>query len=148
MTPPWRYFFCGSFHVLCLLCLCVRHFLCALWSPAGKGLTSWLSFVVSNCMFITFPLVSRVLIFTPLLTFKRSISMSWTLYQARFLIFDDFSRSPLIFKYFSSLWEPCLCTMHTSIYYVNGISQLNSKLHPGSKPSKPVCSRNFPCLLQ
>ena len=21
---------------------------CALWSPAGKGLTSWLSFVVSN----------------------------------------------------------------------------------------------------
>ena len=26
----------------------------ALWSPAGKGLTSWLSFVV-NCMFVTFP---------------------------------------------------------------------------------------------
>ena len=23
-------------------------FLCALWSPAGKGLTSWLSFVVSS----------------------------------------------------------------------------------------------------
>ena len=23
-------------------------FICALWSPAGKGLTSWLSFVVSN----------------------------------------------------------------------------------------------------
>ena len=22
-------------------------FICALWSPAGKGLTSWLSFVVS-----------------------------------------------------------------------------------------------------
>ena len=33
--------------VLCLLCLCVRLFVCALWSPAGKGLTSWLSFVVS-----------------------------------------------------------------------------------------------------
>ena len=33
--------------VLCLLCLCVRLFICALWSPAGKGLTSWLSFVVS-----------------------------------------------------------------------------------------------------
>ena len=29
--------------VLCVLCLCAR-----LWSPAGKGLTSWLSFVVSN----------------------------------------------------------------------------------------------------
>ena len=31
--------------VLCLLCLCARPFICALWSPAGKGLTSWLSFV-------------------------------------------------------------------------------------------------------
>ena len=36
------------FSVLCLLCLCVRLFICALWSPAGKGLTSWLSFVVST----------------------------------------------------------------------------------------------------
>ena len=32
----------------------------ALWSPAGKGLISWLSFVVSNCEFVTFPLVSWV----------------------------------------------------------------------------------------
>ena len=32
----------------------------ALWSPAGKGLTSWLSFVVSYCEFVTFPLVSWV----------------------------------------------------------------------------------------
>ena len=54
-----------------------RLFICALWSPAGKGLTSWLSFVVSNCEFVTFPLVSwvrcgtwlyRLLIFAPLLT--------------------------------------------------------------------------------
>ena len=34
--------------VLCLLCLCVRLFICALRSPAGMGLTSWLSFVVST----------------------------------------------------------------------------------------------------
>ena len=63
--------------VWCLLCLCARMFICALWSPAGKGLTSWLSFVVSNCEFVTFPLVSwvgcgtwlyRLLIFAPLLT--------------------------------------------------------------------------------
>ena len=33
--------------VLCLLCLCARLFICALWSPAGKRRTSWLSFVVS-----------------------------------------------------------------------------------------------------
>ena len=38
----------------------VRLFICASWSPAGKGLTSWLSFVVSNCEFVTFPLVSWV----------------------------------------------------------------------------------------
>ena len=48
------------FSVLCLLCLCTRLFICALWSPAGKGLTSGLSFVVSYCEFVTFPLVSWV----------------------------------------------------------------------------------------
>ena len=42
--------------VLCLLCLCVRLFICALWSPAWKGLTSWLSFVVSNCEFFRIPI--------------------------------------------------------------------------------------------
>ena len=40
--------------VLCLLCLCACLFICALWSPAGKGLTSWLSFVMSNCEFVCF----------------------------------------------------------------------------------------------
>ena len=39
---------------------CERVFICALWSPAGKRLTSWLSFVVYNCEFATFPLVSWV----------------------------------------------------------------------------------------
>ena len=28
------------FSVLCLICLCTRLFICALWSPAGKGLVS------------------------------------------------------------------------------------------------------------
>ena len=45
------------FSVLCLICLCERLSICALWSPAGRGMTSWLSFVVSNCEFVTFPLV-------------------------------------------------------------------------------------------
>ena len=27
---------------------CARLLICALWSPAGKGLTSWLSFVLSS----------------------------------------------------------------------------------------------------
>ena len=48
------------FSVLCLLCLCARLFICALWSPAGKGLTSWLSFVVSNCEFVNSHMVSLV----------------------------------------------------------------------------------------
>ena len=43
-----------------LLYLCARLFICALWSLAGKGLTSWLSFVVSICEFVTFHLVSWV----------------------------------------------------------------------------------------
>ena len=38
--------------VSCLVCLCGPLFVCALWSPAGKGLTSWLSFMVSNCEFV------------------------------------------------------------------------------------------------
>ena len=37
------------FFVLSCVCyVCARLFICALWSPAGKGLTSWLSFVVSS----------------------------------------------------------------------------------------------------
>ena len=47
------------FSVFCLLCLCDRLFIDALWSPAGKGLAFWLSFVVYNCEFVTFPLVSK-----------------------------------------------------------------------------------------
>ena len=50
----------GFFSVLCLLFICMRLFICALWSLAGKGLTSWLLFVVSSCELVTFPLVSWV----------------------------------------------------------------------------------------
>ena len=40
---------------LVLICFHARLFVDALWSPAGKGLTSWLSFVMSNCGIVTFP---------------------------------------------------------------------------------------------
>ena len=65
------------FSVLCLLCFCTRLFICALWSPAGKGLFSLLLFVVSYREFVSFTLVSwvrcgtwlyRFLIIAPLLT--------------------------------------------------------------------------------
>ena len=51
---------CLCFSFLCLLCLCKRLFICALWSPAGKGLIARPSFVVSYREFVTIPLVSWV----------------------------------------------------------------------------------------
>ena len=38
----------------------IGNFVDAVWSPAGKGLTSWLSFLMSNCDVVTLPLVSWV----------------------------------------------------------------------------------------
>ena len=50
--------------VLCLLCLCARLFVCALWSPAGGGGggEAGLFALVCGvyCEFVTFPLVSWV----------------------------------------------------------------------------------------
>ena len=44
---------------LCYLCLVFvmlsYMFIAVLWSPAGKRLTSWLLFVMFNCVFVTFP---------------------------------------------------------------------------------------------
>ena len=44
---------------LCYSCLVFvklpRLFVAALWSLAGKRLTSWLLFVMFNCVFVTFP---------------------------------------------------------------------------------------------
>ena len=45
---------------LVLLCFHACLFVDALWSPAGKRLTSWLSFVMSNCDIVTFPMISWV----------------------------------------------------------------------------------------
>ena len=47
-------------YVVCLVCFCARRFIVALWSPAGKVLTYWLSCVMSNCEFVTSLLVSGV----------------------------------------------------------------------------------------
>ena len=38
---------------VCVVLSCL--FLAALWSPAGKGLTSWLSCVLSFLVFLNFP---------------------------------------------------------------------------------------------
>ena len=71
LRPPVQYFTDRSMAVLLLwiiyvisvlflLCFRARLFNDALWSPAGKMLTSWLLFVMSNCEVVTFPLVSWV----------------------------------------------------------------------------------------
>ena len=74
VTFKWN----AIFSVLFLLCFRARLFIDALWSPAGKGLTSWLSFVMSICEVVTFSLVSwvrcgarlyRFMIFALFLTF-------------------------------------------------------------------------------
>ena len=50
------------YYYICLVLLCfhARLFVDAFWSPAGKGLNSWLSFVMSYCDVFTFLLVSWV----------------------------------------------------------------------------------------
>ena len=54
LTIPRRYFFCGSFVFLRLLFLVLsRLLIAAFWSPAGKGLTSWL-LLVMFIVFVTF----------------------------------------------------------------------------------------------
>ena len=44
---------CVIYVVYVILRSCL--FIAALWSPACKGLTPWLLFVMSNCDFVTFP---------------------------------------------------------------------------------------------
>ena len=98
------------FSVLCLLCLCARLFICALWSPAGKGMTSWLSFVMSNFEFVTFLLVSWVrgctwlywfLIFAPLLTLFCFQSVKFGTSLAYCLLSNDSLNPPC------DLWQSC-----------------------------------------
>ena len=42
-------FICLVFVVL------LRLYIASMWSPAGKRLTCWLSLVMFNCVFVTFP---------------------------------------------------------------------------------------------
>ena len=65
LSPAVKYFYWpfqggDSFVDQFFICFRARLFIDALWSPAGIELTSWLSFVMSNCEVVTFPLVSWV----------------------------------------------------------------------------------------
>ena len=48
---------CYLWHVFVML---LRQFVAALWSPAGKELTYWLSFVMFNCVFSLSHVVSLI----------------------------------------------------------------------------------------
>ena len=102
-------------------------FFCALWSPAGKWLTSWLSFVVSNCEFDTFPLVSwvrcgtwlyRFLIFAPLLTLKMLMCMDarWRKMALTLMKFKGIDIN-LIWGYSYYYWYFCVVKMSKLIRY-------------------------------
>ena len=43
------------FYLCVVFVMLLRLFIAGLWSPAGKGLTFWLLFVMFNCTFVTFP---------------------------------------------------------------------------------------------
>ena len=111
--------------VLCLLCLCARLFICALWSPAGKGLTSWLSFVVSNWEFVTFPLVSwvrcstwlyRFLIFAPLLTLQ-ILCMYVATFHCPNAILDQWRGEEE--KHIKLNWKTCFNFKLTNVTYLS-----------------------------
>ena len=90
ITVPRRYFFCGSF--LFFVCVCLvflmlsRLFIAALWSPAGKGLTSWLLLVIFIVFLLLYHVVYWVrcgtrlywfLIFAVFLTLNKKLSFSF-----------------------------------------------------------------------
>ena len=100
---------CFFSSVLCLLCLCARLLICALWSPAGKGLTSWLSFVVSTV----------------------SLSLShWYLGSSLVLDFIDFlSLHPyLLLLVLVTGWNPPLTVEWLQYETVNGLSLTTFRL--------------------
>ena len=132
LTFPRRCFFCGSF-MLFLSCFCyafVRLFINTLWSPAGKGLTSCLSFMMSNYEFVTFPLVSWVR------------CGAWLYWFLIFALFLSFTRNQLIFYqvYFSS---PLLLTKYT-MYLSSKIYALLYDLSYG--PERQTEVENKPLL--
>ena len=78
--------------VLFLLCFHARLFIDVLWSSDGKGLASWLWFMISNCEVVTFPFVSwvrcgtwlyRFQIFALFLTWSSSTDLQWQVLELR-----------------------------------------------------------------
>ena len=136
LSPPVKHFYrpfqCGASFVdhlcyfcLVLLCFHARLFVDALWSPAGKGLTSWLSFVMSNCDVVTFLLVFwvrcgawlyRFLTFAPFLTL--SLLNSDHQYWRRFWSIHNRNKTcPVLTKVYDRS-KKCLAFSHYNHFYL------------------------------
>ena len=130
---------------LCYLCLVFvilsRLFIAALWSPAGKVLTSWLLFVMFNCVFCHFLMcgIGSGLVSADLLALVCDVYLCFChfsmWYPGSGLVLDCIdSRSllPFLILYrndFCFLWilSTCMCTLR----------RINHKLSKVSKGVKP-----------
>ena len=139
---------------------CARLFICALWSPAGKGLTSWLSFVVSSVSLSLshwYPGSGVVL----------DCIDSWSLHHYLLLEVAP-SRSDLtcwwdVKNTNTSLphWSYCLVSLNKTLYLLlsngaiqkigncsNGIGLKNCWLAQIVSPLSPLCMlSNFLCIF-
>ena len=59
-----------------------RLFIAALWSPAGKGPTYWLLFVMFNCVFVTFPCAILGQVWHLIVSFPHLCRLSYFLYTS------------------------------------------------------------------
>ena len=100
--------------VLFLLCIRARLLTDALWSPAGKGLTSRLSFVMSNCEVVTFPLVSWVL----------GCIDSWSL-SSFFLCCWDLKNSQSFLQLHVLRWQDIVCSRLCIIISLTSLAKRN-----------------------
>ena len=78
---------------LCYLCLVFvmlsRLLIASLWSPAGKSLTSWLLFAMSNCDFVTFPYGILGQVWYLIVMIPDLCGLSYFYYEIAFHIFTN-----------------------------------------------------------
>ena len=82
---------------------CARLFICASWSPAGKGLTSWLSFVVSSVsLSLSHWYPGSGVVLDCIDSWSLQPYLFWQIWNLRMVKFDQFGslRSVLKFSHF------------------------------------------------
>ena len=143
-TVPRRCFFCGSlicYFCLVLVCFHARLFVDFLWSPAWKGLISWLSFVMSNLtlsLFHWYPGSGVVLdcidswsLPSFLLFTQKCIFLWFRLIQSMFYLLVA-----LTFGHILSISIYCLCFL-TSLQWIDCVSFLCT--YTLSQSQWPIC---------